>query len=258
MAVTFDNGASLSHSVVGQTMTNAFTIGGGANRLLLVGVSFMKTTVGGGAVSGLTYNGVSLTKFLSSEGSAATHYRYELWVLLESSMPAAGAHNLIVTFSGTPVALGFAALSFSAVDQNVWYNSGQSNSGDVTGPLSTISVNYTAFAPDLFGFTMGMYSDTHASAGVNTPTVFTTQGYSGAMEIPITGGAQQAGYYQFSSYGTCSAGAIAPQWTVVNGGSTASWFMVSLNIRGLENPTPHPGDPWRQFYTAQDILDLLV
>jgi hypothetical protein len=262
MAVTFDNGANLSHSVVGLTMTNAFTIGAGANRLLLVGVSFMRTAANAAYVSSVTYNGVSLTKFLVSEGSIATHYRFEVWTLLEASMPAAGAHNVTATFAwaSAPVAIGLGAMSFAGVDQNLWWQSGQSTSGEAANAGGAISDPYTAYAPDLYGWHMGMYYDPAILSGVNTPPVtdLTSAGYKANMESPITGGAQSPQYWHMGGYGTCAAGTITPTWDISNGGATASWFLVSTQIRGLGNPTPHPSDPWQQFYPAQDITDLLA
>jgi hypothetical protein len=114
----------------------------GSNRILVVGVnarglvSNTNTTV-----TGVTYNGVALTKIRhdSVDSGDTMRGRTELWYLIA---PATGANNIVVTWTGTvdfeccgAISLTGAIQSSSAIDAN----NGQSANTDTT-PSTDVTV----------------------------------------------------------------------------------------------------------------------
>jgi hypothetical protein len=94
--ISFDNVSSTTSS--DNPMTLSHTIGGGTNRLLLVGISAECNE--GISVTSVTYNGQPLTKAASVEADTGTVGTADLWYLLEADLPVAGAYNVEVTTSG--------------------------------------------------------------------------------------------------------------------------------------------------------------
>ena len=86
-AIAFD-AASSATGVGVSSLTWAHTTSG-ADRLLIVGVSFDT-----GTVTGVTYAGVPMT----SVGNTTTALKMHMWRLIA---PATGANNIVVSFSNT-------------------------------------------------------------------------------------------------------------------------------------------------------------
>lgn len=107
MAITHDAATAGGTVVTGSTLTFSYTIKGEPNRLLVVSAA-TKNPVSALTVSGVTYNAVALTKAIAiptveASGNEAGSFpgviNTEMWYLLEATMPAAGAYNIIVTLS---------------------------------------------------------------------------------------------------------------------------------------------------------------
>ena len=116
--------------VTGATPTVTFShTTAGTNTLLVVGVDMNITGNTGATVTGVTYNGVALTRAGFHNDVGLTR-RVEMWYL---TAPAAGAHNVIVTLSlpgGTgTVGIVAGATTFTGVDQAVPVRSFISNDG---------------------------------------------------------------------------------------------------------------------------------
>ncbi len=110
MAIAFVAAAGFAYAG-GPTITNAYTVGSGSDRLLVVGV-----TVDGvsDVVSGVTYNSVSMTLAvkLTPSGSDNGAKQSYIYYLLG---PASGANNIVVT---TSVAAEVVAADYTGVAQS--------------------------------------------------------------------------------------------------------------------------------------------
>jgi uncharacterized repeat protein (TIGR01451 family) len=131
--ITFDRASSRTGTAA--SLSWSHTVGTGANRILLVGVSIRTATR---TVSSITYAGVNLTR-LGFRNSAGNRVRMEMWYLL--SPPQATA-NVIVTLSASAAVVG-GAVSFFGVDPTVPFGTFTS----ATATSATASTSVTS-APD--------------------------------------------------------------------------------------------------------------
>lgn len=110
------------------TATWSHTVGSGANRLLLVGVSFGGTDR---SISSITFGGAGLTYV----GSSGVNRRVEIWKLVN---PTAGTASIIANWNGNRDAALWSG-SFTNVDQSTPLGAFQSASGSSTTPSVTFS-----------------------------------------------------------------------------------------------------------------------
>ena len=110
----------------------------GSSRVLIVGVSML--SVAGSSVTGITYNGVALTK-IRSDISAVGAVRTELWRLVN---PASGSNTVEVTLSATLDSIA-AAVSLTGVNQtNPTGSHNGASATNVGAADATVSVSTTA------------------------------------------------------------------------------------------------------------------
>src|SRR5262245_17067003 len=93
-AIAFDSAVSKS-AVNAATVTWSHTVGTGANRILIVGLSTEDTSSTVLNVSSITYNGVAMTAVTGSAATAGTSTldKTQLFYLLN---PPSGAHTISV------------------------------------------------------------------------------------------------------------------------------------------------------------------
>lgn len=159
MAIAFDNagGAQDAALTTPWTVTTSFTIGGGSDRLLLVGSAY-----DGGAgtfTTTSTYNGVALTSRVFVD---AAFLSVRIEDLRESAMPTAGAHNIISTWAADNAVIHNFA-SYDGVDDAVPEDTGTQDNGSGT----TYSVSLTPTSDDSLIVSMAMTAvdTTHAATG---------------------------------------------------------------------------------------------
>jgi len=100
----------------GVTTASSLTIShttSGTNRLMLVGVSIVKETVGAPTVSSITYNGVGLS-LVGAQATSDSEGRIEIWRLVA---PATGANNVVVNLSAVPQSATVGVMTFTGVHQ---------------------------------------------------------------------------------------------------------------------------------------------
>lgn len=175
MAVAFDavsSGGGTSQSGNG-TITLSHTCTG-SNLLLIVGVA---NDAGGSAgVSGITYNGTSMTALASINNSDSfANILINTYYLIA---PSTGANNIVVTRSGSPVTnSSVCGISFTGVDQTTplgtaatnTQNNGSTPSVTVAGATNDIIVDFQAI----------LNSPTTATAG---------SGQTGRVSLLVAGG----------------------------------------------------------------------
>src|SRR3990167_10978175 len=130
MAIAFNattNGTETATSPLTFSHTPA-----GANRLLVVAV-----LVGSGTdpdCSGVTYNGVAMT-LVGSKRAISTLGQVSLWYILN---PATGAHNAVVSFSGTSVTCDATATTYTGAGQSGQPEAIAGESGNAGNPAVTV------------------------------------------------------------------------------------------------------------------------
>lgn len=126
-SITLD-GTVVSNEYSTSTITQAITIGANSDRMLIVAYGSYQ----GGGPSGITYNGVALTKIVEQVGSF--NEVSSLWGLVA---PATGTNNIVVSGAGNWSAMG--AWSLYNVDQTLpaTFSSGGGESSTASLALTT-------------------------------------------------------------------------------------------------------------------------
>lgn len=166
MAIAYDN-SSKAFAGNGSGYTNWTHTCTGTNLILLVGIMEGHNTLG---VTGITYNGVALTKISNfSQGSSDT---VSLWYLIN---PTTGTNTIAVTGTNTSSSIYNSAISYTGVKQ-----SGQPdsfNSGSTTGTplvISTTTIANNTWVVGMWGASDG------GSGGITAGTnVVSRQFYAG-------------------------------------------------------------------------------
>lgn len=189
----------------------------GSNLILIVGAnsrgvkSDTNTTV-----TGVTYNGVALTKIRADQidGSSAPDTfrgRSELWYLIA---PATGAHNVVVTLTGTVTATGCGAVSFTGAIQGA--GAIDAHNGATANTDTTPSVNVTVVASNCYLIdTIYSRSDTLAKDASQT-TIMAIASNGGGDDSAMTykvspgTGAQTMAWTSGAEDSALSAVSIAP------------------------------------------------
>lgn len=177
MAIAFDAVSTGMNATDPTSLTWSHTCTG-SNLVLIVGTSTESDTGGHTAqtVSGITYNGVALTKIRSDY---ITDNGTELWYLVA---PATGANNIVVTMTAVVDGLFGAGLSFTGVDQS---NPIDNHAGTTTTGTSISQALTTNVADAMIVNIMQHYN----SSVVLTPDADQTQRFN----TPTTGDNDQAG-----------------------------------------------------------------
>ena len=169
------------------------TIGGGANRILVVAAGSEGYLGGGLPVASVTYNGTALTRAIGEPIGTGPSDNVELWYLLEASLPAAGTYTVRVAYTDTTsLGLGGGSLSFTNARQG---------SPDATAKKSALNVSAVR-TPITTATDSSVLLDAviHGSFGTFTPG-------SGQFErFDITAGGVNGFQLAVSTKGTVAAG----------------------------------------------------
>ena len=146
-AITYDTAAGANLS--GSTITISLAIANNSNRMLIVGVGSEGLSSIDYGASGITYNGVAMTKIDSQGYDIAPSDNYQsLWYLLA---PDVGTYNVVVSFTNLPVGASAIAISLYNVAQQAPEASAkirESADGSITRSITTITNN--AWLVDIF------------------------------------------------------------------------------------------------------------
>ena len=189
------------------------TVGNGADRYLLVGVSFDNRN--GDTITSVKYGAQNLT-FVGAQNGAAARDRVELWGLVA---PNSGTDTITVTASGNPgKTFVMAASSWEGVDQNdpVGTPAGTTQS-DGTITVASASGNMVVDQ-------VGSYKGTAANPGNGQTAIFTDTSSAGGS---IVGG---------GSYKT-GAASVDMTWTTNDGGDYAA-IAVDIHAGAGGSTTP--------------------
>ena len=130
--------AAHAHNSGVASLTYALAIPSGTNLVLVTSVQVASDcNTGTVTVSGVTYNGVALTRIAQILGTPcnANETRSEQWLL---AAPSTGNHNVVVTLGGTSVSVLSTSLVFSNVNQSTPVRASMTAAG--SGMASTVTV----------------------------------------------------------------------------------------------------------------------
>jgi hypothetical protein len=119
-AVSFDAASRAASTTTGRTsLAWSHVVGGGADRVLVVGVAVEDATTADATVTAVTYNGVGLTAVPGSRvsGGGSGIIQTQLFYLLNAGLPAAGTYTVNVTFQGPVDGISAGAVSLAGVRQ---------------------------------------------------------------------------------------------------------------------------------------------
>jgi len=199
MAIAFD-ATTYGGFATATSLTFAHTVTG-SDTLLLVGVQGDSAT---DAITGVTYNAVGMTLVAKIQHSPPTGR----WIyLFRLAGAATGAHNVVISSSGSIFIQGFAA-SYTGVDQTTpidSFNSGNSAAGQTTYTISTTVVGSNCWLASFFNLFSGVAGPLTAGTG-STRRATDTNFTSAAL---------------FDSNGTVASGSRSMQvnWTSVDSGA---------------------------------------
>ena len=127
MAIAYDNVSSTHvNANAGTTVTWSHTVNANTNGYLVVGVGYKDGDALG--VTGVTYNSVAMTPLADGGAAGGTNRAY----LFGLKLPDTGAHDVVVTFSGTGTSSTCGALSYTGVDQTAPVGTKQEANGAST------------------------------------------------------------------------------------------------------------------------------
>ena len=108
-AIAFDSASRAASTATGTTSISwSHTIGSGTDRFLLVGVAVEDVSTTDANIASVTYNNVALTAVPGSKisGGGSGIIQTQMFYGFGTSLGAAGAHTVTVTFQG-PVVTGW-------------------------------------------------------------------------------------------------------------------------------------------------------
>lgn len=178
----------------------------GSDRLLVVSVMLWQDVAGTGTISGITYNGVAMTK---AQGVTNGAMRAEIWYLAN---PASGANNVSATIVGATDDRKFRSVSYTGVDQASPLDASNSASAGTGNP----SVAVTTIADNCW------VQDAVAKFGTGVATV---GGGQTAVMNDVTGNTLGAGSYEGSK---TPAGSVTMDWTQA---SANDWVSVAMSFK---------------------------
>jgi pectate lyase len=191
-AVAFDAASRAATTTTGRTSLSwSHTIGGGADRVLLVGVAIEDTTTADANITSVTFGGVALTAVPNSKrsGGGTGIIQTQLFYLLHSGLGAAGARTVAVTTQGPVDGISAGAVSFTGVGQGV---PGPAATKVDTSGADSISTSITstvasAWIVDVVG--SGNSGSFTGSSGQTERWDIAASGMTGAMSTKALGGA---------------------------------------------------------------------
>jgi pectate lyase len=119
-AIAFDSASRAASTTTGtRSISWSHTIGGGTDRFLLVGVAVEDVSTTDASITSVTYNNVALTAVPGSKisGGGSGIIQTQMFYGFGTSLGAAGAHTVTVTFQGPIDGTSASAVSFSGVSQ---------------------------------------------------------------------------------------------------------------------------------------------
>jgi hypothetical protein len=223
MAWALDAAATPQVAISGTIVTIPLTIGGGANRAVIVGGGIPA----GVNVTGATFNGVSVT---AVPNPASGTHEARLFLMLEASLPGAGTYDVVITVSGalnssTPLighAACFTGLAQVAAESSFW---------ESYGSVSSISDNVT---PTTDGALIV------ALLNVLDPRTITPTGGQGAAISTLDGTSSHQRSRLYAWTGPTPAALLSSSFTLSSASATNAQHVAAFGIAAGAPPAADP------------------
>ena len=208
----FDGASNGMSSAVTTTLTISHTVTSNANGLLTVCAGSAGVA---GFATGITYNGVALTK--AGEISINAQRFVGLWYL---KLPATGTNNIVITYAAlnNNGVIGGGGVSFTAVDQTTPVSNVATASGTSTSSSVTVTSPSGAMVNDC----------EWDQNGAVAPTSGATQRWS-----------QVDGTWTSDGNGSATSTAVNPTMTWTWNGSSTPWLAVGMSLNAVSAVTRH-------------------
>ncbi|HEX8411963.1 MAG TPA: InlB B-repeat-containing protein [Thermoanaerobaculia bacterium] len=239
--IAFDASSRAATTSTGRTsLTWSHTIGGGTDRVLIVGVAIEDANTTDANITSVTYNGVALTAVPSSKisGGGSGIIQTQLFYALGAALPAGGAFNVVVTTQGAVDGISAGSVSLTGVTQSapgpaatkVDTSGADSISTSITTPVSNAWVVDVAGSGNSGSFTAG--------AGQTERWDIAASGMTGAMStkpVATSGATAIAQAHSGANRLAHSLVALSPS----SGGGTTS-FTLTTNVSGSGSVSRSP------------------
>lgn len=206
------NSSSFTKSASGVTsLTFAYDCGSASNRYLVVFVG----DVSGDSVTGVTYNGVSMTQLGKanrgpSDTTTLEGYIYGLHA------PATGSNNVVITRSSTTNWIEGGAILLTDAKQETAASAGTFFSGDATGGSKNKDITTVEANTAVVGFIANDNGATAMSTGGTSLFIGDAGGFGDAFRV-----------FQSSTFPVAAIGAYNVAWTQ---NSAGSWWFMAVSI----------------------------
>jgi len=199
------------------TLTISHTTGSGADRLMLVGISFVNDQTE--TVTSVTYNGVALTSV--GTVSSSDDARVEIWRLIA---PPTGTYNVVIMFSaplGRTAVAG--VMTFTGVHQTTPLGTFASASLQCSAPCADPSVNVTSAVNELVFDTVACDTCTSFTVGAGQTERWNLAPLDGPRPSPGSGSTEPG------------AATVTMSWTP---GTDDHWAIGGVSIRPSGGSAP--------------------
>jgi pectate lyase len=252
-AIGFDAASRAATTSTGRTSLSwSHTVGGGTDRLMVVGVAIEDTTTADANITSVTFGGVALTAVPNSKrsGGGTGIIQTQLFYLLHGGLGAAGARTVVVNTQGPVDGISAGATTFTgaaqAAPQPAATNVDTSGADSISTSITSTVAN--AWIVDVVG--SGNSGSFTPSSGQTERWDIAASGMTGATSTKALGGAGA------TTLGWSHSGAnrlahslaqIAP-----SGGGTQN-FTLTTNVNGTGTVTRSPNAP---SYPAGTVVTL--
>jgi hypothetical protein len=208
VSISLDNTSNASRKT--STLSWPHTVGGGADRVLMVGTSHRD---GNKHVTGISYGGAPLTN-LGVQNGPGNQNRVELWYLIA---PAPGTANVVVTLSDARNIVGGAA-SYIGVDQITPFGAFVSASNQTQNATITVTSQVDELIMDVIA----------ANGDAKSLTVG-----AGQTSLWNTGTGTAGGDIQAGANNTPGASLVTFSWTL---GKRKPWAIGAVTLKPANVP----------------------
>jgi len=239
-AIGFDAASRAATTSTGRTSLSwSHTVGGGADRLMVVGVAVEDGTTADANITSVTCNGVALTAVPNSKrsGGGTGIIQTQLFYLLNGGLGAAGARTVVVNMQGPVDGISAGATTFTGVAQATPQPAATSVDTSGADSISTAitSAVANAWIVDVVG--SGNSGSFTPSSGQTERWDIAASGMTGASSTKALGaaGATTLGW----SHSGANRLAHSVAQLVPSGGGTQT-FTLTTNVSGSGSVTRNP------------------
>jgi pectate lyase len=240
-AITFDAASRAATTSTGRTSLSwSHAIGGGTDRMLLVGVAVEDASTADANITSVTFGGTPLIAVPNSKrsGGGTGIIQTQLFYLLSGSLGAAGSRTVTVTMQGAVDGIAAGAVSLAGVSQGAPQSAATNvdTSGADSISTSISSAAASSWVVDVVG--SGNSGSFTASGGQTERNDVSASGMTGAMSTKAltAAGATTLGWAHNGAnrlaHSLCS---VAP-----SGGTSPQNFTLTTNVSGSGTVSRNP------------------